>query len=771
MFRKSISSVLIAAVALAVILAVTAIVTYVSRSTYHLALDQQKQAMQQMTRTMNTALGTYMAGTKNMATTLAVQQAIIEAFAGNPARAKERLRDYTKTNPDYWAMFLFDAKGVILAGYNAKGEDLAGQNRADRAYFQAVIGGQDLYVDKEILTAKSGEGDLFIFALAKAVKAADGTVLGGIGLFPKWDAFTKAYIDPPRFGERGYAFMLDGKGRMIAHAVDKSLMLKDMTEFEFARKALEVKNGDLFYDWKGEQKYMVVSTNPDTGWALCTSAYVSELTATATAQRDVLLGVGAAAVVILVLVIMFVISRLVVRPLHEIEGFTAAIAKGDFKAQLGTAFRFEMKSLAENIRVMVAEIKNKLGFAQGVLDGFVLPCAVFDKDNKATFINSHMMAALDKDGDPKAHYGLTSGQFFYGEAGRETLTLKSLREKRRMDLEVEYTTAKGNAKIFNVTSTPISDLDGNLLGVLGTWFELTEIRAQQKKIEAQNRKIAEAAAAANTVSDQVASASEELSAQIEQSSRGSEEQRNRTGEAATAMEEMNATVMEVAKSASTAAELADKAKAKAQEGEKLVDEVVATINQVNAKAEELKADMTELGRQAEGIGQIMNVIADIADQTNLLALNAAIEAARAGDAGRGFAVVADEVRKLAEKTMNATNEVENYIKAVQASARKNIQGTEATTKAILASTETAGRSGAALHEIVEMVERTADQVRGIATASEEQSAASEEISRTTEDINRIASETAEAMTQSAQAVSDLARLAQELKTIINNMQE
>jgi len=64
---------------------------------------------------------------------------------------------------------------------------------------------------------------------------------------------------------------------------------------------------------------------------------------------------------------------------------------------------------------------------------------------------------------------------------------------------------------------------------------------------------------------------------------------------------------------------------------------VATINQVNTKAEELKTDMTELGKQAEGIGQIMNVIADIADQTNLLALNAAIEAARAGDAGRGFA--------------------------------------------------------------------------------------------------------------------------------------
>ena len=772
MFRKSISSVLITAVALAVILTVTAIVSYVSRSTYHLALEQQKQAMQQMNSVVNTALDTYMGNTKTLVETLAVQQAIIEAFTGDPARAKDRLKEYIKVNKDFWSITLFDTRGKILVGYNAKGEDMAGQDRGERAYVKAIAGGADLFVDKELLKSKSGSGEeeILIFALAKAVKSADGKLLGGVGAFPKWEAFTKAFIDPPRFGERGYGFMFDAKGRFLAHAIDKSLMLKDFSDQEFVKKALEIKNGELFYDWKGEEKYMVVTTNPDTGWLICMSAYVSELTATATDQRNVLAGVGLAAVVILVLAIMFVINRLVVRPLHQIEGFTAEIAHGNFKAVLGTHFKFEMKSLSENIRAMVAEIKNKLGFAQGVLDGFVLPCSVFGTDNQATFINSHMMSALDKDGDPKAHYGETSGQFFYGDKDRETLSLKVLREKKRMDAEVERPSS-GGARTFDVTGTPISDLDGNLLGVLTVWFELTEIRAQQKKIEAQNQKIAQAAAAANTVSDQVASASEELSAQIEESSRGSEEQRNRTGEAATAMEEMNATVMEVAKSASTAAELAEKAKAKAQEGENLVEDVIATINQVNAKAEELKGDMTELGKQAEGIGQIMNVIADIADQTNLLALNAAIEAARAGDAGRGFAVVADEVRKLAEKTMNATNEVETYIKAVQASARKNVQGTEATTKAIMASTDTAGKSGAALREIVDMVERTADQVRGIATASEEQSAASEEISRTTEDINRIAGETAEAMTQSAEAVSELARLAQELKTIINNMQD
>ena len=771
MFRKSIGIVLIAVVALAVILAVTAIVTYVSRSTYHLALDQQKQAMTQMTEACQRGLDVYMDGVRATVGAMASRRSMQEALAGDAAGADSDFKQILKTNKNVWGALLFNMRGMVVAGSTASGEALAGMDRSERDYVKAIVGGKEQFLPKDLLQVEAAGSKALTFPIAQAVKDASGKVIGGVCLFPLWDEYAKAFIDPPRFGERGYGFMLDSAGRMIAHAVDKSLMLKDFSDQGFVKKALEMKNGELFYDWKGEDKYMVVSTDPDTGWKICMSAYVSELTETAINQRNVLMGIGAVAVLVLVGAIMLAISRLVVRPLREIEGFTSEIANGNFQARLGTHFKLEMKSLAENIRVMVAEIKNKLGFAQGVLDGFVLPCAVFDKDNKATFINSHMMEALDRDGDPKTHYGKTSGAFVYNDDSRETITLKALREKRRLDAEVEYVTHKGRTKIFDVTSTPVNDLDGNLLGVLATWFELTEIRAQQKQIEAQNQKIAQAAQAANTVSDQVASASEELSAQIEQSSRGSEEQRNRTGEAATAMEEMNATVMEVAKSASTAAELADKAKAKAQEGERLVDDVVSTVTHINEQAEVLKKDMTELGHQAEGIGQIMNVIADIADQTNLLALNAAIEAARAGDAGRGFAVVADEVRKLAEKTMNATNEVGAYIKAVQDSAHKNIQGTEATTKAIAVSTEMAGKSGAALREIVDMVEKTADQVRGIATASEEQSAASEEISRTTEDINRIAGETAEAMTQSAQAVSDLARLAQELKTIINDMQQ
>ena len=165
----------------------------------------------------------------------------------------------------------------------------------------------------------------------------------------------------------------------------------------------------------------------------------------------------------------------------------------------------------------------------------------------------------------------------------------------------------------------------------------------------------------------------------------------------------------------------------------------------------------------------MNVISDIADQTNLLALNAAIEAARAGDAGRGFAVVADEVRKLAEKTMASTNDVGNAIAAIQGSAGQSVQAMDNALAEVETATNLAQQSGDALQEIVSKVEASADQVRAIATASEQQSATSEEINQSIVRVNEMSGQTAQAMGEASRAVSELARQAERMSELIADM--
>ncbi|GAB6036868.1 methyl-accepting chemotaxis protein [Fundidesulfovibrio butyratiphilus] len=287
-----------------------------------------------------------------------------------------------------------------------------------------------------------------------------------------------------------------------------------------------------------------------------------------------------------------------------------------------------------------------------------------------------------------------------------------------------------------------------------------------RESQAKTESMIAAALKLREVADVVSQASQELSAQVEQASKGAQTQAERIGETALSMDEMNATVLDVSRNAAQAAETTQAARTDAVAGAEVVDNVVAGIGQVRAQSVTLMQDMTALDHQAEDIGQILGVISDIADQTNLLALNAAIEAARAGEAGRGFAVVADEVRKLAEKTMTATHRVAEAIAAVQQGTRRCVAEVQESASAIDQATELAERSGRSLRNIVDLVDKAADQVRSIATAAEQQSASSEAISASLGDVNTVSTQTSDAMRQSALSVTNLADQVEVLHALI-----
>ncbi|TIH13593.1 methyl-accepting chemotaxis protein [Marinifilum sp. JC120] len=267
------------------------------------------------------------------------------------------------------------------------------------------------------------------------------------------------------------------------------------------------------------------------------------------------------------------------------------------------------------------------------------------------------------------------------------------------------------------------------------------------------------------------SAAEQLARQSSGIMNGADNQKHRVQETATAVDQMSATILEVASNSSNASEGTRDAAEKAHEGFSIVEQVVGATNQAQESAGELQTALAKQDQQAESIGQIMNVISDIADQTNLLALNAAIEAARAGEAGRGFAVVADEVRKLAEKTMTATQEVGSAISEIQNGTSASLSIMKTTDDAVTKCSELAEDAGNSLKNIVEIVNESANQVELIATATEEQSAAAEQINSSTMEISTISAEISENVTQSAEAADNVSQLASELQALIEKMNE
>jgi len=267
-----------------------------------------------------------------------------------------------------------------------------------------------------------------------------------------------------------------------------------------------------------------------------------------------------------------------------------------------------------------------------------------------------------------------------------------------------------------------------------------------------------------------ASAGNQISASTEEMAAAAQEQTQQALKVASAVEVMTRTILDNTKNALTAAETAKSAGQKATEGDAIVSDTISGMANIQNVVKEAANTIYELGKNSDQIGEIIQVIDDIADQTNLLALNAAIEAARAGEQGRGFAVVADEVRKLAERTTKATKEIAVMIKNIQKDTEVAVSSINAGTKEVASGMEKAEKAGKSLNLIINEAGKVVDIVNSVAGASEQQSAAAEEISKDIETISSVTQESATGISQIARSAEDLSRLTLNLENLVSKFQ-
>ena len=463
------------------------------------------------------------------------------------------------------------------------------------------------------------------------------------------------------------------------------------------------------------------------------------------------------------LVLFSFFKRAVIQRITSIERSADEVLQGNLNAEFKVPGEDRLAKLAEHLGAMVVRIKDQLEYNKGLLDGIIVPMMVTDELSQITFANRPLLAILGK--SEADVLGRCVDETFYGDK-RDTITSRCLSTAEAVSGNFTYTRADGVRFPLHTEVSPLRNTRGEMVGAIAVLIDLTHEEQARQRIEANRQNLLTVANEVTAVAKHLEEASTHLTQQMTHLNQGMETTADRTTQMATAMEEMNATVLEVAKNASDTADASGKARSVAREGGEVVGRTVSEIREVAGTAENLSVALSGLSASARDIGQVLGVINDIADQTNLLALNAAIEAARAGDAGRGFAVVADEVRKLAEKTMQATKEVETAIQHIQVSTQDAVRQMDATKERVDRTSELAGGAGGMLTQIVGASENMADMVRSIATAAEQQSATSDEINTNVNEINSLATQMAGDVTRASSDIAELARSAQNLARLV-----
>ncbi len=498
-------------------------------------------------------------------------------------------------------------------------------------------------------------------------------------------------------------------------------------------------------------------------WVIGTGIYVDDVEAEISSLRN---KVFVIIFIVLALVITFayIFSKKLTQPLNALKLAANKVAVGDVELNLVSQTKDEIGELEKSFAVMVANVKEQAEYANqialGNLDLNFKPKS--EKDILSISLNKvvQTLKFLVDELNQLTKSALDGNLSARGAESKFSGGFKGIVSGLNNTLDAILAPINEGSKVLSVLAT--GDLTERMSGNYKGDHQIIK-----DSINTVADSLSKALTEVNQAVSETASAATQISSSAEEIATGSQEQSAQTAEIASAVEEMSKTVMENSKNTSFAADLARNAGRKAHEGGEVVNKAIKGMEEISEVVSNSAETVFTLGNNSNKIGEIIQVIDDIADQTNLLALNAAIEAARAGEQGRGFAVVADEVRKLAERTTKATKEIADMIKQIQAVTSEAVKSMQKGKTKVDDGKKLVNQTGNVLQEIIFESQKVSDIITQVAAAVEEESASTEQVSKNLESINSITQESSSGIQQIAKASEDLSRLTENLQSLVD----
>ncbi|MCB9208253.1 MAG: HAMP domain-containing protein [Ignavibacteriales bacterium] len=598
------------------------------------------------------------------------------------------------------------------------------------------------------------------------------------------------------------------------HNNGDNILIEKISNVKESFKGLKDKGYEMFIAYSlGEESGNIAMDAFDKAAEKCLSdidLLVDEKGADGTKQinsiiSDSSLAVSFVSIIVGILIITslpvaYFITKHIVSNINKLKTAAEQITKGKDDVIVDIKSNDELGVLAKSFNVMSETLSIQLSY----LDNLPTPIMVIDNEFNINYMNKKGAEVVGE--EQKSLVGKKCyDQFKTKHCNTEKCSC--LQAMKKDYAVTEETIARPNGKELPImyTGSPIKNKEGKIIGAIEYVADISDLKEREDYLKNStqeilfamnkfaegdltvnvtpknsnddighlfngfNNSVLQINKTLNQVLEAVhatASAATQISSSTEEMAAGAEEQSSQTTEVATAMEQMAATITETTRNIVKTNDAAKESKNLATNGQVVIESTIKGMKNIESVVKQASDIITKLGDSSEQIGQIVQVINDIADQTNLLALNAAIEAARAGEHGRGFAVVADEVKKLAERTTVATNEIADMVNKIQADSSNAVDAIKKGNDEVSNGMNEAVKAGQSMSEIVKSSDKVLEISSQVAVTSEEQSATVEQISRSVESINAVSQESALGIQQVAGATNDLNQLTEQLQNMV-----
>ncbi len=676
-------------------------------------------------------------------------------------------------------------------------------------YIESKRDGKEAIDEPYEFAAYGGESDELLLGVSPlAPIMIDGKFGGLIGTDMFLNDFkTMSDID---FYERGFAFLVSHKGRIISHKSEKYgnqlIDSLDFSDWDVEEVKAKIINGESFRmetrdGYFGDEKVIVAFAPIQIGysdrpWTVGLEIPLKEITAPIT-QAFIVATIVAFIGFLGLIIITYWISANIATSLEKSSALLQKLAKGDLdhENRLNINSKDELGYLAQAANELMDELVKKSEFAERVGKGDLLHeyevagerdmlgySLLRMRQNLQTVINE-INTVLTQAGEQGELYS-SRIETSWEEGAWQELTYAINKLLDSFASPFQQFNAVVNAMAEGNFSTRFEgDQQGDIQQVAANLNKAQDnISELLNEITSGAVIVAESAAELLAVNEEMSVNTKEIASSIAEMSNGAQNQVSKVDESSRLVENIMQSSNEMGGQADTINGAAQDGADSSEKGQKLVRKVGFSMKDIAAFTNDTYDSIQVLTKRSNEISTVLSVITEIASQTNLLALNAAIEAAQAGDAGRGFAVVAEEIRKLAEGSKKSAREIEKLINDVLNDVQTTSSAIEMMKASVKNGEEATGYASDAFKEITDSTVKTLsmseeirkrvmnqiDSIKNVVTITESVVVIAEQTAAGSEEIASSASELSAGMESSGNKSQELAVLAEQLKNKLSH---